>query len=140
MPAYPQMPVLDNAPRKRRRSRRRGLALRLMHVPYVRSAVVEKADLSAFAGPPTLRIIAGVLAIVLSFIICWPAITALGVLSAYCEQPWIVAVGGPTLYGLSHVCFIIGMWLSGEKYTRIFLRWATRKGTERLLAVGAGSG
>ncbi|MBN2591427.1 MAG: hypothetical protein JXA96_16295 [Sedimentisphaerales bacterium] len=37
------------------------------------------------------------------------------------------------MYGLSHLVFIIGMYLSGAKYSMIFLRWATRKAMQKLL-------
>lgn len=98
---------------------------------FVRQAIAERADLSAFKQPPTLRILAGVSAIILSFVICWPAISALGVLAVYLKRPLVVVIGGPVLYGLSHVCFITGMLLSGEKYTRIFLRWLVRVSFEK---------
>ena len=72
-----------------------------------------------------------------AFVMCWPAISALwpplAVYSPY--RPWIV-LGGPVLYGLSHVVFIAGMALSGAEYSRIFFRWAARVGVERLLACG----
>lgn len=105
-----------------------------MRVHFVSDAVATQADLSAFKQPPTLRIISGVFAICLSFVICWPAISALGAFSIYVQRPWIVMIGGPMLYGLSHACFILGMFLSGEKYMRLFFKWAARVGVEKLLA------
>lgn len=131
MSDYPQNMLNDNA---KARSLRGKLGRRLSRIHFVSRAIAERADLSAFREPPTVRIIAGVFAICLSFVICWPAISALGVFSVYVGRPWIVAVGGPVLYGLSHLCFIAGMLLSGEKYTRLFLRWAARVGVEKLLA------
>ena len=110
---------------------------RLAETKYVRSAIHEKADLSAFREKPTLRIITGVLAICLSYVICWPAISALGALSIYLNKPLLIVIGGPLLYGLSHAVFLLGMYLAGEKYTRIFLRWATRVTMERLLRKSA---
>lgn len=103
---------------------------------YVRDAIDTHADLSAFRGPPPLKVIGGVLLICLSFAMCWPVIGTLGGVSIYFGQPLIVAVGGPIIYGLSHLVFLAGMALSGEKYLRLFLKWATRKGVERLLACG----
>ena len=106
---------------------------RVAETNYVRSAIEDKADLSAFKQKPTVRIITGVLAIGFSYVICWPAISALGALSIYLNKPLLIVIGGPVLYGLSHLVFLLGMYLAGEKYTRIFLRWITRITVERLL-------
>lgn len=110
---------------------------RIAETKYVRSAIKDKADLSAFRKRPNLRIITGVLAIGFSYVIGWPAIGALGALSIYLNKPLLVVIGGPLLYGLSHAVFLLGMYLAGEKYTRIFLRWATRVTMERLLRKSA---
>lgn len=101
---------------------------------YVRSAIEEKADLSAFKEKPTPLVLAGIFAISVSFVIGWPAVAALGVLSAKLHNPWIFAVGGPLTYGLSHLVFLLGMYLSGAVYSLIFLRWLTRVSMEKLLA------
>jgi hypothetical protein len=102
---------------------------------FVRRAIEEKADLKAFAKPPTVGILFGIFLVCFSFVICWPAISFLSGVSIYFRQPLIVAIGGPVLYGLSHLCFIAGMWFSGGvKYPYIFMRWCTRVGVERLLA------
>lgn len=106
---------------------------RIAETEYVRSAISDKADLSAFREKPSGRIIIGVSAILLSYIICWPAISAVGALSIYLKEPLLIVIAGPLLYGLSHLVFIFGMYLAGAKYTRIFLRWATRVTVEKLL-------
>lgn len=111
------------------------LGRRLIRIDFAAAAVRDKADLSAFRGPPPLQVIVGVSAICISFVICWPAISALGAFSIWVGRPWISVVGGPVLYGLSHLCFMAGMALSGEKYSRIFLRWVTRVVVEKLLSV-----
>lgn len=74
--------------------------------------------------------------IAFSMALCWPVIVALvGGLAWHLRRPWIVALGVP-IYVFSHICYISGMVLSGEKYTRIFFRWVTRCGVERLLGFG----
>jgi hypothetical protein len=98
---------------------------------FVRTAVEEKADLSAFKERPTVRIILGVSAIGISYIIGWPAVALLGTLSVYFKDPLIVVIGGPVTYGLSHLVFLLGMYLAGAKYTKIFLRWAVRVMVEK---------
>ncbi|TKB28216.1 hypothetical protein FCL47_01605 [Desulfopila sp. IMCC35006] len=101
---------------------------------YVRSAIAEQADLSAFKEKPTPMLLVGVFAIGVSFVIGWPAIAALGALSIKIHNPWIVAVGGPLTYILSHLVFLFGMYLSGAVYSLILLRWLTRISMEKLLA------
>ncbi|RJR48891.1 MAG: hypothetical protein C4576_07590 [Desulfobacteraceae bacterium] len=105
---------------------------RLAQTSYVRKAIEERADLSAFQERPSLRVLLGVFSIGFSYVIGWPAISALGALAIYVEKPLLVAIGGPLLYGLSHLVFMLGMYLSGAKYSKIFLRWATRVAMERL--------
>jgi len=100
---------------------------------YVRSAIVEQADLSAFREKPTPMILAGVFAIALSFVLGWPAVAFFGLLAVKLHNPWIAAIGGPLIYGLSHLVFLLGMYLSGATYTAIFLRWLTRVSVEWLM-------
>mgnify|MGYP007046922474 CR=1 FL=1 len=100
---------------------------------FVRKAISDKADLSLFKERPTPRTIAGISAIGISYIIGWPAVVFLGVVSLHYEKPMIAIIGGPLTYGLSHLVFILGMYLAGADYTRVFLRWATRKTMEKLM-------
>lgn len=102
--------------------------------PYVRSAIEEKASLEAFKEKPTLTVLAGVFAITISFPLGWPSVAALGILSIKFHTPWIAVIGGPLVYGFSHLLFLFGMYLSGSVYTLIFLRWLTRITMERALA------
>lgn len=101
---------------------------------YVRSALREKADLSAFRERPSLRIIAGIGAIAFSYVIGWPAVSFLAFLSVYYGEPLIGVIGGPVIYGISHLVFLLGMYLAGAKYTQIFFRWLTRVGMEKLMS------
>jgi hypothetical protein len=109
---------------------------RLLARPFVATAVAEKADLSPFKEKPSPRIIAGLVIIGLSFLLGWPAVAGIGAVAVKLHQPWIVVVGGPLVYGLSHLVFILGMYLCGAKYSMIFLRWLTRKGVEQLQSWG----
>ncbi len=107
---------------------------RLAQTRFVRMAISERADLSAFNGRPGPRVIAGVSAIAFSYVIGWPLVSLLGAAAVYYGNAAIAVVGGPLAYGLSHLVFILGMYLAGAKYSRIFFRWATRVAMERLLA------
>lgn len=106
---------------------------RIAKTDFVRRAIEERADLSAFKERPTGRIIFGISAMGFSYIIGWPAVSLLGAISIYLNKPLIVIIGGPLTYGLSHLVFILGMYLAGAKYTRIFMRWAARVTIEKFL-------
>lgn len=108
--------------------------LRLSRTRYVRSAIAERAGLSAFRRRPGPKVIVGVSAIAFSYVIGWPLVSLLGAAAVYTGNAAIALVGGPLAYGLSHLVFILGMYLAGAKYSRIFFRWATRVAMERLLA------
>jgi len=109
------------------------LLVRLSRKSFVRNAIADKADLSAFNGPPSLKVIAGVSAILISYVIGWPAVTFLGGVAVYLKEPLIAVIGGPLVYGLSHLVFLLGMYLAGAEYTWVFLRWATRVAMLKLL-------
>lgn len=103
---------------------------RLLHylskTAYVRSVIEQPADLDIFKQKPTPRMIWGLVVIGISYTIGWPMIGLLGILSVYLDTPAILMVGGPVVYGLSHLTFMLGAWLAGAEHARIFFRWATR--------------
>jgi hypothetical protein len=103
---------------------------------FVRTAMEDQADLSAFRQRPTPRMMVGISAIGISYIIGWPAVGLLGMVSLHLQEPLIVAIGGPVTYGLSHLAFILGMYLAGAEYARVFFRWATRVAVEKLTGRG----
>ena len=100
---------------------------------FVQKAIADKADLSPFKERPSPRAMVGIVAIGISYIIGWPAVALLGVISIHLGKPMIAIIGGPLTYGLSHLVFILGMYLEGADYTRVFFRWATRKTMEKLM-------
>ncbi|MEN8243268.1 MAG: hypothetical protein ABFS43_00040 [Thermodesulfobacteriota bacterium] len=104
---------------------------RISRTEYIRSAIAEKADLSAFKARPTLRIKLGIALVFISYVIAWPAIAVLGYISVSIDKAWILAVGGPLLYGFSHLVFMLGMYLAGANYVKILLRWAARVFVEK---------
>ncbi len=112
------------------------LGLRLSRIGFVRSAIEERADLSGFDHKLNFKLVFGLFLIAFSFVICWPAISALGTVAIYLRQPKIAVIGSPLLYGFSHVCYLAGMALAGAKYARLFFRWLARVWVERLLAKG----
>ncbi len=98
---------------------------------FARSAIEEKADLGPFTQRPSPRVIAGIILMGFSYIIGWPAVALFGVLSIWLRQPLIVIIGGPVIYGISHLVFLAGLYCAGARYTYVFLRWATRRFIEK---------
>jgi hypothetical protein len=111
------------------------LARRISNIDYVRSAIDDRADLSAFKEKPTPRVIWGLVIVGISYIIGWPLIAVLGIIAAYAAEPLVIVVGGPAAYGLSHLVFILGAWLAGAQYAHTFFRWATRVAVEKVIGV-----
>ncbi|HOO71367.1 MAG TPA: hypothetical protein PK926_06355 [Spirochaetota bacterium] len=112
------------------------IAHRLIKIDYVKKAIDEKADLSVFREKPTLRIIIGIVLMAFSYVLGWPAVSFFGVLAIIFKEPLIAIIGGPVIYGISHLVFLAGFYLAGAQYSMIFLRWATRKGVEMLMRMG----
>jgi hypothetical protein len=110
----------------------RGMVARLAATRFVRDAPAENADLKALTAKPTPRVWIGLGLVGFSYIIGWPAVALLAWTSYQLREPLIIVVGGPVTYGLSHLVFLAGSYLAGVHYVRIFLRWATRRLTERL--------
>jgi len=124
---------VDRLKRDKRRRMISRIVTRIGNTPFVRNAIAEKADLTAFKQKPSARILLGVFLIGFSYIIGWPAVGALAGLAIYLEEPLVAIVGGPLTYGLSHLVFLAGMYLAGAKYSAIFLKWATRVAMEKLM-------
>jgi hypothetical protein len=112
---------------------RRGL-LKIADIDFVRTAIEEEADLMAFKEKPSLQVITGVFLISISFVHGWPAVAAMGVVGNQRDEPLIAVIGGPLVYGLSHLVFLAGMYFSGARYSLIFFRWLSRVFVEKLLS------
>ena len=104
---------------------------RLSRARFVREAMAEKTTLSSLRVKPTPRVWTGLGLIGLSYVIGWPAVGLLALIAFYMREPLIVAIGGPIVYGLSHLVFMAGFYLAGSRYASIFLRWATWRAMEK---------
>jgi len=63
------------------------------------------------------RIVIGLILLVMSYPLGWPAIAALGAVAAWLKQPKLL-LGGPVLYGFSWLMFGLGLALIGSKSVR----------------------
>ncbi len=109
------------------------IVTKIANTTFVRTAIEEQADLSAFKEKPSLTIITGVTLIIISSLLGWPALAVAGFLAVKLDEPLIAVIGGPLVYGLSYLLFLLGMYFSGAKYSLIFSRWIVRVIMEKLL-------
>lgn len=108
-------------------------ALYLARKKYCRSAIDEGADLSSIKEKPEPRVVIGLGLIAFSYVIGLPAVIALGVIAVWMKEPLVGIVGGPVIYTISTILFIIGIKMAGKKYLRAFLRWLVRIVLEKIL-------
>ena len=106
---------------------------KLANTTFVRTAIEEQADLSAFKEKPSFSVITGVTLIILGSLLGWPAVAVLGIIAVKLGEPLIAVIGGPLVYGFSYILFMFGMYFSGTEYSIIFLRWLVRVIMEKLL-------
>jgi hypothetical protein len=99
----------------------------LLKTEFAQNAIQEEADLSMFKERPTLKILFGLFLIAISYVLGWPAVGAVGMISLYLKEPLIIAIGGPLVYGFSHLVFLGGMYLAGSQYAMAFSKWLTRR-------------
>jgi hypothetical protein len=113
----------------------RKIAERLAKTKYVREVLKDPTvtSLKDIKIQFSFRIIAGLILIGFSYIIGWPAVAAFGFLAVYFEEPLIVVIGGPTIYGISHVVFLVGAWLAGARHARLLMRHATKSIFRKIL-------
>jgi len=98
----------------------------LLKTEFARNAIQEEADLSMFKERPNLKILFGLFLIAISYVLGWPAGGVVGMISLYLKEPLIIAIGGPLVYGFSHLVFLAGMYLAGNQYAKALSKWLTR--------------
>jgi peptidoglycan-N-acetylglucosamine deacetylase len=104
---------------------------RLSRARFVQEAMTEKRTLASLRVKPTPRVWTGLGLIGLSYVIGWPAVGLLALIALHMSEPLIVAIGGPIVYGLSHLVFMAGFYLAGSLYAPIIFRWATCRAMEK---------
>ncbi len=77
--------------------------------------------------------IVGLILIAFSYVIGLPAVIALGVVAVWLKDKRIVLIGGPLIYAISTILFIIGIKMAGKKYFQVFSRWVVRVVLEKIL-------
>jgi hypothetical protein len=104
----------------------RRLAHYLSKKEFVGSGIKEHVDVRILKQKPRLRIYAGLVLIALTYIMGWPAVALLGIISSYADNKLILVIGGPSIYGFSWLLLIAGLCLVGSEYNRALSRWFVR--------------
>jgi hypothetical protein len=110
---------------------RKPIAQKLAQTKFGKNAVLEKADLRAFKQRPSFRVTLGIILMGISYILGWPTISLMGVIAYKYDLPLLFFAGGPVVYFISHLIFLLGLYLAGANYAKIFLRWAVRRMIEK---------
>jgi hypothetical protein len=108
-------------------------ALYFARKQYCKAAILEHADLSAIKEKPTPSMVIGLILIAVSYAIGLPAVVALGILAVWVKKPLVLIIGGPVIYTISTILFILGIKMAGTKYFRVFCRWMVRVVLEKIL-------
>jgi hypothetical protein len=108
-------------------------ALYFARKQYCKTAILEHADLSVIKEKPTPSMVIGLILIAVSYAIGLPAVVALGILAVWVKKPLVLIIGGPVIYTISTILFILGIKMAGTKYFRVFCRWMVRVVLEKIL-------
>jgi amino acid transporter len=100
---------------------------------YCKTAIEDRADLSAIRKKPTPSMIIGLVMIAFSYVIGLPTVLALGVYAVSIGRPLWGVIGGIVIYAISTILFFIGIKMAGEKYFQVFCRWVVRVVLEKIL-------
>lgn len=104
---------------------------------FCRQAIEERADLIKIREKPSKSVVAGLILIAFSYVIGLPAVIFLSIMAVWMKEPRVGIVGGPLIYGISTIIFIIGIKLAGKKYFVAFLQWSVRLVLEKILGSDA---
>jgi len=108
----------------------------LVQKQFFQRILQEELDLRSLKRKPTTREQFGIVLVLFSYVIGWPAVALFGFLSLYLKQPLVLIIGGPLTYGTAHVVFLVGMYIIGRDYAMLFMKWLIKKACERLSAGG----
>jgi hypothetical protein len=100
---------------------------------YCQAVVITQADLTTFQEKPTFPVVMGISMIVFSYMIGLPAVFFLTMLAVWMKKPLIGIIGGPLIYAISTLVFVIGIRMAGFKHIKALFAWATRVALEKIL-------
>ena len=105
---------------------------RIAATAWMRNAMNNGDAQYVFREKPAMQVYVGIGLILISYVIGWPAVGMLGLIAFYTREPLLLVIGGPLVYGLSHLVFLAGLYLAGKRYALALAHWASRKALARL--------
>jgi len=91
---------------------RRKIADYLIKKKSIIKLMKNPVDLSELRQRPTRRMVLGWVLMAFSYVIGWPAVAAFGFLALWYQEPLIAVIGGPAIYVISCLVFLLGAWLA----------------------------
>jgi hypothetical protein len=107
-------------------NRMRKIARKIAATKFARRALDGDPSFHPFEKKPSAKVMIGILLMAVSHIIGWPMMAVCGALSIYWKSPLIAIVGVPSLFVVTHLFFLAGVYLAGGKYLLPLIRWITR--------------
>jgi len=93
----------------------KSLRRKLTQSDWAQRALAKPIEMRVMQPKPSIRFLVGIGVIGFSYLMAWPFIGVLGIISLSFDEPRIVAIGGPLAYGLSYLVFFLGIWLAGKE-------------------------
>jgi hypothetical protein len=107
----------------------------LLKKEFIQNLLKEEVDLRCLRKRPAMQVIIGIGLVLFSYILGWPTIALVGTISIYIGEPLILIIGGPAVYGLSHLVFLLGMYLAGKEYATVFFKWFVKVVFEKIFNI-----
>ena len=112
------------------------IARRIAATAWMKNAMSNDEASQVYREKPAMQVYAGITLILISYVIGWPMVAVLGLMAYHAGEPLILAIGGPLVYGLSHLVFLAGLVLAGKRYALALAHWASRKALAKLGGLG----
>lgn len=112
------------------------LKIRFASTRRIKNLLENPVDLEIFKQKPSPKFFFGLYVMGFSYLIGWPMISALSVLAVYFKNPLIFAIGSPVAYGLSHLFFLLSVFITGKDaflYMNALMKWTATKGLQTFL-------
>jgi hypothetical protein len=101
----------------------------------VQHILKEDVDLECLKKRPTTQVKIGITLVLTSYVVGWPIVALLGFIAFSLDEVLIVIIGGPLVYGLSHLVFLLGMYLAGREYATVLLKWSMKATIEKIFGI-----
>ena len=105
----------------------RSFARKLEQTKFGQKSLTKPDGLPFLKQQNSARVYIGLVLLVMSFLICLPALAFLTYLSVKLTKPIIIAVGSPVIFILVHIMFGGGVYLAGNNYAIEVLHWSTKR-------------